>query len=571
MQGIVGSIGYGCGNAVVKRDRNITPPKYTISDPDAEQRRFREAQKTCDLRMTALIEKLDDGNDQALDIFNALQSIINDDAFFGMALSRLKPEMINIEHLIYDECNKIVAQFDATDDTYLKERAVDIENVCNDIIRTLMGLGQDFTEVDHEGDIIIVADDLSPADTLNMKKSAIRGFITEKGGATSHTVILAKALSIPAIVGVKGAVSLISDGDFILMDAFNGTIKVNPGISEIQQFETISKIYGEKQQQYLEDANKNAITKDGFSIDVNINTGDLDGIKNFNADLCDGVGLLRTEFLYLSRKSYPDEELQYKVYKELAVKAKGKEVIVRTLDIGGDKQIDYMDLPKEENPFLGFRAIRICLERRDVFKTQLRAILRASAHGNVKIMFPMIVNLEELRLAKICVEEAKQSLRKEQKKFNENIPVGIMIETPAAALMSDVLAEESDFFSIGSNDLIQYITASDRMNERVHYLYDSCNLSVLRAIRTVALNAEASGIQWGICGEVASEESLIPLWVAFGVSELSVAPFLVGRIKHIIRSLNKAELQKKVENILKGKLAEEIRQGLTELLEGNFN
>ena len=566
LQGIAGSHGYGSGRAAVKRETGVTPQRYAILDSEAEAERFRRAQTACDKRLEKLIEDCGGQSDDAAGIFAAHRMILNDEAFFKKVLSRLESEKLNIEYLIYEECNQVTAQFEAFDDPYLKERAADIENVCNDIIRALLGLQQDFSLSGKDGDVIIVAEDLTPAETIKMDKSSLRGFVTEKGGASSHTVILAKALGIPAITGVKDAVGTVVDGDTLLVDAFLGTVTINPEAGQEKEFQTLSAKYMQKRQTYEKGAGLPAVTLDGFKVDVNINSGDLAGIQDFNASSCDGVGLLRTEFLYLGRSDYPDEETQYKVYSDLAARAKGKEVIIRTLDIGGDKQVGYMDLPDEENPFLGYRAIRLCLDRREVFETQLRAILRSSVCGNVKIMFPMIVNIEELREAKACVEAAKQSLRQDGLAFNENILIGVMIETPAAALISGKLAGESDFFSIGSNDLIQYVTAADRMNEKVQYLYDSCNISVLTAIHMVARSAEAAGIPWGICGEVASEDRLIPVWTALGVSELSVAPPNVGRVKHIIRNINKTTLLPEIERILKHKLTNEVKLDLDKIL-----
>jgi phosphotransferase system enzyme I (PtsI) len=395
---------------------------------------------------------------------------------------------------------------------------------------------------------------------MKMDKNVLRGFVTEKGGATSHTVILAKSLGIPAIVGVSGALDAIADGDTLLLDAFLGTVTIDPDDSSSSDFNVLYDSYEKQMRQNAEAASMPAITKDGFHVDVNVNTGDTEGIKSLDWSKCDGVGLLRTEFLYMASDDYPDEETQFTVYSELAGNANGKEVIIRTLDIGGDKQAGYMDLPVENNPFLGYRAIRICLDRRDVFHTQLRAILRASAFGNVKIMFPMIVSSEELRDAKKCVEDAKVSLRKENKDFREDIPVGIMVETPAAVLISEHLARDADFFSIGSNDLIQYTTATDRMNEQVQNLYESCNPAVLRAICIVAHNANEAEIPWGICGEVGSDTRLIPLWVTLGVSELSVAPSTVGRVKALIRKVDRKKLRPEMERILDLQYIDDIKQ-----------
>ncbi|MCL2588611.1 MAG: phosphoenolpyruvate--protein phosphotransferase [Oscillospiraceae bacterium] len=568
LEGIVGSTGFGSGMAVVKRETALEPEKFTITDTAAEVARFRAAQADCEAHLDKLIAESEGVSEDAVEIFGAHKTILQDEAFFKKALDRTEAEKTNIEYLIHDECQAVVAMFAALDDPYLQERAADIEQVCGALIKALLGLEQDFKAGGADGDdVIIVAHDLTPAETVQMDKSTLRGFITEKGGATSHTVILAKALGIPAITGVVGVVDAVADGDFLLMDAFAGTVTVCPNETQKAAFLAGEARHREKQKLYAEGLGSPAISIDGHHVDVNVNTGDAESIAGFDVTRCDGIGLLRTEFLYMGRDNYPDEEYQYEVYADLARRAEGKEVIIRTLDIGGDKQLGYMDMPVEDNPFLGYRAIRLCLDRRDVFQVQLRAILRASAHGNVKIMFPMIINLEELRAAKECVEEAKLSLKQDGLPFNKDIPVGIMIETPAAALLSDRLARESDFFSVGSNDLIQYITATDRMNERIQHLYDSYNLSVLNAIRMVSESAHAAGIPWGICGEVGSEDRLIPLWVALGVAELSVAPSMVGRVKYLVRRTNRAELAAKMKDVLALETADEARAALTQILE----
>lgn len=564
--GICGSYGYAKGIAVIKPSFK-KPPKYRIDDIDAEISRFLKAQSFCEARINALIDNNDNAEKSALEILKAYRTILRDNVFFKKPISRLESEKINIEYLVYDECKKAAAKFLSFEDSYLRERASDIENVCNELILVMMGVDIDFKiNIDsHEG-AVVVANDLTPTETMNMDKSFLQAFITEKGGATSHTVILAKTLGIPAIVGLQGATALINGGDLLLVDAFNGLITVNPEAHRIAEFQKLYEDFNTKLKKYDEDIESPAITIDNRSVNVNVNIGDPDSIQSFDATICDGIGLFRTEFIYMNQKDFPDEETQYLMYRDIAERAFGKEVIIRTLDIGGDKQADYMNLPKEENPFLGYRAIRFSLDRRDIFHTQLRAILRASAYGNVKIMFPMIVNVEELRRAKECVEEAKHSLEVDGIKFNKDIPVGIMIETPAAVLASDKLAPESSFFSVGSNDLIQYITATDRLNDKVQYLYDSCNLSVLQAIKMVAHNAKAANIPWGICGEVASEDRLIPLWVTLGISELSVPQVSVGKVKYLIRKIDCNNLNPEFERIFEMSLIEEAKHKLDDIL-----
>ncbi|MDR1515106.1 MAG: phosphoenolpyruvate--protein phosphotransferase [Synergistaceae bacterium] len=568
LKGIGGSKGYAAGTAVVKRGGSEAPERYAAADHAAEEDRFKRAQAACEAHFAELEERAarDIGAAEA-EIFSAYRMILGDDAFFKKALDRAKSESINIEYAIYEECRDVLAMFESMDDQYLRERAADIENVCRELIGCLSGTGGDFAvEAGSVNDVIVVAEDLTPAETVKLDKARIRGFVTERGGVTSHTVILAKALGIPALVGVRGIIGELAGKETLIVDAYAGTVGINPDAATLSEFMENCEREKKLQAEYALSAGKPALTLDGFHIDVLVNTGDADSIKAFDAQKCDGVGLFRTEFVYMGRADYPDEDAQYEVYGDIARRASGKEVIIRTLDIGGDKQLSYMGIPKEDNPFLGYRAIRLCLDRPEVFQAQLRAILRASAHGGVKIMFPMIVTLEELRRAKECVERAKQSLRGDGLPFNEDIAVGIMVETPAAAFLADQLAKEADFFSIGSNDLIQYVTATDRMNERVQYLYDSCNLSVLRAIRMVAASAVSAGIPWGICGEVASDELLLSVWVALGVTELSMTPSQVGKIKRLIGRVDKAKITPEIERVFEMRSIAEVKEFLGGLL-----
>ncbi|MCL2217515.1 MAG: phosphoenolpyruvate--protein phosphotransferase [Defluviitaleaceae bacterium] len=568
--GICGSPGYASGTAVIKSDDNFELSPYKTREHDKEIAKFRAAQDSYDKELTSLIASSEkELGAESAEIFEAYKVILHDEAFFKKSIDRLTTESISLAYLIDDECRKVCAMFAGMDDPYLRERAEDIENVCTKLCRKMMGCESDFaSEIASVGDAVVVAENLTPEETVKMDKSRLRAFVVEKGGATSHAAILAKALGIPAVMGVAEATARIKKNNMLLVCAHEATVTVNPDKAQLAAFEVLREKQNNRRRIYEESITLSADTLDGFHVDVNLNVGDMDSIKNFSSATCDGVGLFRTEFLYMSHRDYPDEETQFAAYKNIAQKAEGKEVIIRTLDIGGDKYLEYMNLPDEDNPFLGYRAIRICLDRADVFQTQLRAILRASAFGNVKIMFPMIVNLEELRAAKECVENAKLSLKNEGIPYREDIPVGIMVETPAAVLLSDILAAECDFFSVGSNDLIQYTTASDRMNDKVQHLYDNCNISVLRAIQITARNAAKHSIPWGICGEVASDARLVPLWVAMGVSELSVSSAAqVGHVKYIIRNLNREEVTPVTDLILSGGLINNVKAQLDKILQ----
>ncbi|MBR0598248.1 phosphoenolpyruvate--protein phosphotransferase [Sinanaerobacter chloroacetimidivorans] len=567
LQGLTGALGCAKGTAVVIDNKTAVVEKKTISNGDDEVSRLKEAKERYFLQLAELEDHAKrEVGEKGAGIFAAYREILSDDVFFDKIIDKIKAEKVNAEYAIDVERAEVVALFEQLDDEYLRERATDITNVCMELIGEMQGVKKGIafdSSMGHE--LIAVAEDLTPADTIKMDKTVLKGIVTETGGVTSHTVILAKTLGIPAVVGLKGAMSEIRTGDEILVFGNEGKVVINPDDKQLTEFESCRELEKKKKKLFETKKGLPAVTLDGKMIKVNVNSGDSDSIASFRCDECDGIGLFRTEFIYMDHKQYPTEDEQFEVYRSMALKNQGKELIIRTLDIGGDKQLEYMDLPKESNPFLGYRAIRICLDRVEVFKTQLRAILRAGVFGDVKIMFPMIVNLEELLRAKEILEETKKDLQAEGIDFKKDIPVGIMIETPAAVMLSDKLAEEVSFFSIGSNDLIQYTTAADRMNERVQSLYDSFNISVLRSIQLVCDNAKKNGVMVGICGEAASESKLVPLWVAMGVDELSMVPSQVGKVKYMIGNLSAAEMKKTLDDVLNLGRIEEVKSRLADV------
>ena len=569
IKGLAGAAGCVAGHAAVFRPSELCLERRAVSDSQAEIDAMEAARARYNetLRRLAGEARAAQGEEGA-GIFEAYQVIAEDDYLFDQVKELIRAESVCASWAIEQKRAETEAMFLGVDDPYLQARAADINNVCKEITGELQGVdtGDPFAGLRGE-DLIVFAEDLTPADTVRMDRARLKGMVTEKGGVTSHTVILAKALGIPAIVGVGPILDQVVSGQEVLVDGRLGNVVVCPDEEAKAAFRIREEEDGRRR--LLFDACKAspARTKDGISVRVNINSGDTESINTFDAGACDGIGLFRTEFLYMGQNGYPSEDFQFNAYRSMAEKNQGRELIIRTLDIGGDKQLDYMDLPQESNPFLGYRAIRLCLDREAVFLTQLRAILRASAFGEVKIMFPMIVNLEELLRAKELLAKAMEELDRRGEAYHKNIPVGIMVETPAAVLLSDVLARHVDFFSIGSNDLIQYTTASDRMNEKVQYLYDSCNLSVLRSIKLVCDNARAQGVDVGICGETASEPRLIPLWCAMGVNELSVAPALVGRTKYIINQISEADMAQEMEAILSQGSIPSAREQLDKILQ----
>lgn len=555
----------GCARGIVKRvfSQKTAVDWHTIKDPEDEVRRLEEAREAYLHTLRELMEQ-DEQTEDAVAILDAYQEILQDDTFFELVHQRIRAEQVNADYAIRKEQQDVEAQFALLDDEYLMERANDIANVCNQLICYLQGKQDSLTESAAPGaKFIIFAEDLTPDQTLRMDRALLGGFVTERGGLTSHTVILAKTLGIPAVVGVPDAVSAVTDGQEVLIYGGSGRVILSPDAAACEAFDQEAQVQQAWQRAYQAEIAQPAVTPDGKQIRVCINIGDwrngsdLDALKT-----CDGVGLYRTEFLYMRDDGYPPEEEQFQFYRTVAERAGQNEVIIRTLDIGGDKQAPYMDLPQEANPFLGYRAIRLCLNHRDIFLTQLRAILRASAYGNVAIMFPMITNIEELRQAKEVLAQARGELDRDGIAYNPALQVGIMMETPAAVQISDLLARESDFFSIGTNDLIQYTMAADRMNDQVQYLYNVCNPAVLRSVDMVSRGAATHGIPVNMCGEAASDPLVIPMWIAMGLSELSVVPAQVARTKYVVNRLPAEEMRRRLPEVLACTTTEQVQDML---------
>lgn len=427
--------------------------------------------------------------------------------------------------------------FLSMEDEYMRERAADIRDIGGRIIRALKG-----EEKSSIGDIkdkcIIVAKDLTPSDTAQLNREYVLGFITELGGKTSHSAIIARALEIPAVSGIKDATEILKTGDLIILDGVKGIIYINPDESLIDEYQNKIQREMEEKRELLIYKDRKVLTKDGKRIEVAANISSKEEVDVALKYGADGIGLFRTEFLFMNRETAPTEEEQFEVYKYVLEKMDFRPVIIRTLDVGGDKKIPYIDVGTEMNPFLGLRAIRLCFERLDLFKTQLKALLRASIYGNLKIMFPMISKVDEIKRAKEILEDVKAELKKAGQKFSDKIEIGIMIEVPSAAIISDLLAKEVDFFSIGTNDLIQYTLAVDRMNEKVSNIYEPSHPAILRLIKMVIDNAHKEGKWVGMCGEMASDISMIPLLIDYGIDELSMsAPSILKVKKEILKSI----------------------------------
>lgn len=505
-------------------------------------------------RVSADLEKL--AEESA--IFQGHLSIANDIALKDSVLNRIQNEKENVELAVENTINEFAAMMAAIDDAYMQERAVDIQDVGVRFLSALQNV--DMNELKHiNKPVIIIAEDLTPSDTSLMNFDYVQGFITEKGGVTSHVSIIAKNLGLPALVGAEGILESVKSDDRVLFDASTGDIYINP--DEDIEKELLQK--GEAEEKF-----KNEImakvdlpvkTKDGKEVKVYANVGSTEDIKQAMPYKINGVGLYRTEFLFMDNTHFPTEDEQFDAYKE-AIETLGNELIIRTLDIGGDKSLPYYEFESEENPFLGWRAIRMCLDEVEIYKTQIRALLRASAFGPIKIMIPMIISLEEYRKVKEIINECKAELKSEGKEFNENIPVGIMVETPAAVMLADVLAQEVDFFSIGTNDLTQYILSVDRGNQRIKHLFNSFNPAVLRAIHQVIKAANDAGIEVGMCGEFASDQNITEILLGFGLDEYSMAASETPIIKEKIRNLDYQAAKEKAQKVLACRTVEEVNE-----------
>lgn len=568
MKGISASNGIAIGKAFILKIGDIEIIKETIKDGEEENQRFITALEKGKKQLSKIMkdakEKL---GEEKSKIFEAHLFMLDDPEFTGQVSEKILKQKINAEYALKSTSEELVAIFEQIEDDYMRERVADIKDVTNRILRILIGNeGISISEIEEES--ILIGYDLTPSDTAQIDKNKILGFATEIGGVTSHSAIIARSIGIPSVLGVGKEIKEIKNGELIILDGNKGLIITNPDDEKINLYK--KQIEGEKKLQKILGKYKNieVITLDGRKVEVASNIGSIEDSENALKNGAEGIGLFRTEFLYMASSELPEEEFQYNAYKEVLEKMGEKPVIIRTLDIGGDKKLSYLTIDEEMNPFLGYRAIRLCLHRKDIFKTQLRALLRASYYGNLKIMFPMIANLQELREAKSILEECKEELRKESIAFNENIKVGIMVEIPSAAIMSDVLAKEVDFFSIGTNDLIQYTIAVDRMNEKVSYLYDFFNPAVLRLINNVIVNGHKEGKFVGMCGEMAGKKELIPLLLGMGLDEFSMSASSILKAKKLITELNYEDCKKIVSKVMEMKTAEEIKVFLENF---NFN
>ena len=540
IQGKGVSSGVGAGPLYFYQRAQTEIPRYTVEDTDAEWHRFKGAQTGAVEQLGDLAEKARaEAGDEAAMLFETHQMMAEDLDYEEAIEQRITEEKMNAEAAIADTAEQFAAMFEAMDDSYMQARAADVKDVSRRLLDILSGAVAGGIASDVP--VILAADDLAPSETVQLDKSKILGFITAGGSGSSHTAILARTMGIPAIVGVGGALKAEYAGRPVIIDGATGNVVIDP--DDMTRDRLMKKREEQLRLQRLLETLKGQanVTKDGKTVRIYCNIGSPEDVHAVQVNDGGGIGLFRSEFLYLNSKDFPTEDEQFEAYKSVLSDMDGKEVIIRTLDIGADKQIGYFDLPKEENPAMGMRALRICLTRPEIFRTQLRALFRASAFGKLGIMFPMVTSVWEVREAKRMCEEVRRDLKNEGIPYAEDVQIGIMIETPAAAVISDRLAKEVDFFSIGTNDLTQYTLACDRQNNDLGRFYDPHHLAVLRLIQMVTENAHKNGIWVGICGELGADLTLTETFLALGVDELSVTPRSVLPLRNAVRMTDTRE------------------------------
>ncbi|WP_256865609.1 phosphoenolpyruvate--protein phosphotransferase [Paenibacillus sp. 32352] len=550
LSGIAASPGIAIGKAFRLRQEQYVPGADKAADVQRELTLFREAVERAkqELEQIRSMTEARMGAAKA-EIFEAHLMLLEDPDLIDAIIEKIENEGDNAQYALHEVSTVFIEALSAMDNELLRERAADVRDVSGRIMSHLRGIPHASVSAIHEP-CVLVAEDLTPSDTAQLNLDYVLGFVTEIGSRTSHSAIMARSLEVPAIVGAGEAAALIDTGTPIIMDAVGGTVIVNPTDEELAAYQASKAAYDERRRELRKLLDQPTISQDGHHVELAANIGSVEDLQKVLENGAEGIGLLRTEFLYMGRSALPSEDEQFQVYKHVLERMKNKPVVIRTLDIGGDKELPYMKLPAESNPFLGLRAVRLCLSRQDLFRTQLRALLRASSFGNLKIMFPMIAVREELLEAKRLLQEEKEKLIGEGTAVSDIIEIGIMIEIPAAALAADHLAKEVDFFSIGTNDLIQYTMAADRMNENVAYLYQPCHPSVLRLIRMVIQAAEKEGKWVGMCGEMAGDETAVPILLGMGLHEFSMSAGSILSTRALIKRLNRREWADYTEQIM---------------------
>jgi len=544
LQGIAASDGIAIAKVYTLTEPDLTVTKVTVEDSEKEVSRLDDA-LAASIKDVELIKEtaLKNLGEEEAQVFDAHLMVLSDPELIGQVKDSITSNKVNAESALKEVTDMFISIFAGMEDNpYMQERAADIRDVSKRILAHLLGVKIP-SPATIKDEVIIVAADLTPSDTAQLNRQYVKAFVTDIGGRTSHSAIMARSLEIPAIVGTKEVTSIAKDGDIIIVDGLSGEVFLNPSEEVVAEYRAKAEAFAAQQAEWEKLKDSKTYTKDGHQVELAANIGtpkDLEGVVNNGAE---GVGLYRTEFLYMDSHEMPTEEDQFEAYKAVLEGMNGKPVVVRTMDIGGDKELPYLPLPHEMNPFLGYRAIRISLNEPEMFRTQLRALLRASVYGKLRIMFPMIATLNDFRGAKALLEEEKAKLIAEGVAVSDDIQVGIMIEIPAAAVLAHQFAKEVDFFSIGTNDLIQYTMAADRMNERVSYLYQPYNPSILTLIKHVIDSAHKEGKWAGMCGEMAGDQTAVPLLVGLGLDEFSMSASSVLKTRSLISKLTLGDMQ----------------------------
>ncbi|HDM9100242.1 TPA: phosphoenolpyruvate--protein phosphotransferase [Listeria monocytogenes] len=558
LKGIAASDGIAIAKAYLLVEPDLSYEKIEVTDVESEVKRFESALEVSRTELSMIREKAakDLGEDKA-QIFDAHLLVLNDPELTGPIEESIKNSKTNAETALQKTTDMFIGMFESMDNEYMRERAADIKDVRKRVLSHLLGVTiPNPALIDEE--VVVVAADLTPSDTAQLNRNFVKGFVTDIGGRTSHSAIMARSLEIPAVVGTKEVTASVAKNDIVIIDGLEGNVIIHPTEEQIAHYEKIKSDFALQQAEWDKLKNEKTVSKDGVHVELAANIGTPNDLEGVISNGGEAVGLYRTEFLYMGRDNFPTEEEQFEAYKAVVSGMDGKSVVVRTLDIGGDKTLPYLELPEEMNPFLGFRAIRLCFANEELFRTQLRALLRASVYGNLKIMFPMIATVNEFRQARDILLDEKAKLKAAGTEVSDSIELGIMIEIPAAAVLADQFAKEVDFFSIGTNDLIQYTMAADRMNERVSYLYQPYNPSILRLVKMVIDASHKEGKWTGMCGEMAGDQTAVPLLLGLGLDEFSMSASSILKSRSLIKRLDQSEMVKLAEEALNKSTAEEV-------------
>lgn len=558
IKGIGASSGIAIAKAYQLTAPDLTFEKTTVDNPEQEIERLDKALAISIQELEKIREHTKKEIDEEhAEIFSAHLLVLNDPELINPIKDKVKSDNVRAETALEETANMFIDMFKNMDNAYMRERAADIQDVTKRVLAHLLGASfPDPALIDEE--VVVIANDLTPSDTAQLNREFVQGFATDVGGRTSHSAIMARSLEIPAVVGTKEVTGHVKNGDIVVVDGLEGTIILHPTEEELAAYRKKQEAFAQQKEEWAKLKDEPTFSEDGEQVELAANIGTPEDVSSVLSNGGEGIGLYRTEFLYMGKNQLPTEEEQYEAYKSVLEQMENKPVVVRTLDIGGDKKLSYLDLPEELNPFLGHRAIRFCLENEDIFRTQLRALLRASVYGNLKIMFPMIATLEEFRQAKSIFLDEKETLKKEGKEVSDQIEVGIMVEIPSTAVIARQFAKEVDFFSVGTNDLIQYTMAADRMNEQVAYLYQPYHPAILNLLNNVIEAAHNEGKWVGMCGEMAGDSTAIPLLLALGLDEFSMSATSILPARTQIRSLSKEKMTSYKEKFLSMGTAEEV-------------